>query len=173
MSRILEGIWKQRKNRPSFDLDGDYLRLWVTDEISNTKIELEERSKGFQWFLSFYIVFMVESELGHKNSILLLDEPGLHLHAGAQNDLINVLNELSHKNQLIYTTHSPFLIDTTKLDSIHLVTISEEEGTKISNQTWSTDRDALFPIQSALGYSLAQSMFIGNNILLVEGLTDF
>lgn len=145
----------------------------MTDEISKAKIELEERSKGFQWFLSFFIVFMVESELGHKNAILLLDEPGLNLHASAQTDLIQVLHELSKKNQLIYTSHSPFMIDTQDLSSIHIVTVDQDEGSKISNKIWPTDVDAIFPLQSALGYSASQSLFIGKNILIVEGMTDY
>ncbi|MFX0172499.1 MAG: AAA family ATPase [Candidatus Hodarchaeota archaeon] len=173
LSTLLREIWTQRENRPSFDVDGDFLRLWVTDEVTNAKIELEERSKGFQWFFSFFIVFMVESELGHKNAILLLDEPGLNLHASAQNDLIHVLQELSQKNQLIYTSHSPFMIDTDNLNSIRIVTIDENQGSLISNKIWPTDVDAIFPLQSALGYSASQSMFLGKNILIVEGMTDF
>lgn len=88
MTGDLVKIWEQRENRVDFDADGDYMRLWVTDNIDGSKIELEERSKGFQWFLSFYIVFNVESERGHKDAILLLDDPGLYLHAAAQYDLV-------------------------------------------------------------------------------------
>lgn len=173
LSTLLREIWTQRENRPSFDVDGDFMRLWVTDELTNAKIELEERSKGFKWFFSFFIVFMVESELGHKNAILLLDEPGLNLHASAQSDLIQVLRDLSQKNQLIYTTHSPFMIDTDDLNSIHIVTVDENQGSQISNRIWPSDIDAIFPLQSALGYSASQSMFLGKNILVVEGMTDF
>ncbi len=173
MSGDLVNIWGQRENRVDFDLDGDFLRLWVVDNIDGAKVELEQRSKGFQWFLSFYVVFMVESELGHKDAILLLDEPGLHLHASAQADMIRVLRKLSEKNPLIYATHSPFMIDTTDLPAIHIVTEDRDRGTQVSNDTWPTDREALFPLQAALGYTLSQSMFLGRNVLLVEGITDY
>lgn len=166
-------IWGQRQNRVDFDADGEYMRLWVTDNIDGSKIELEERSKGFQWFLSFYIVFNVESKRGHKDAILLLDDPGLYLHAAAQNDLIKVLRKLSKRNQLIYTTHSPFMIDMDALESVRTVTESRDQGTKVSTEAWSTDKDALFPLQAALGYSMSQSLFIGQNNLIVEGITDF
>ena len=173
MTGDLVKIWEQRENRVDFDADGDYLRLWVTDNIDGSRIELEERSKGFQWFLSFYIVFSVESERGHKDAILLLDDPGLYLHAAAQNDLIKVLRKLSGRNRLIYTTHSPFMIDMDALESVRTVTESKDEGTKISAEAWSTDKDALFPLQAALGYSMSQSLFVGQHNLIVEGITDF
>src|SRR5207249_3725915 len=78
-------------------IDGDYLRLWVADATDGSRVELEQSSKGFQWFLSFYIVFMTETLQG-KDTVLLLDEPGLHLHAAAQQDLLRVLAKLSEKN---------------------------------------------------------------------------
>lgn len=122
MTGDLVDIWEQRENLIDFYLDGDYMRLWVTDNIDGSRIELEQRGKGFQWFLSFYIVFNVESAEGHKEAILLLDDPGLYLHASAQANLITVLRRLSKKNQLIYTTHSPFMIDIEALDTIRTVT---------------------------------------------------
>ena len=71
--------WKQRRHQIRYHVDGDYFRIWVTDDLrQDVEIELEARSKGFQWFFSFYLVFLVESEDGHKDAILLLDEPGLH-----------------------------------------------------------------------------------------------
>jgi predicted ATP-dependent endonuclease of OLD family len=169
----LADLWQQRKNRIDFDIDGEYLRLWVTDDVDKSKIELEQRSKGFQWFLSFYVVFNVESELGHKNAVLLLDEPGLHLHAAAQEDILAVLQKLAERNQIIYTTHSPFMIDTEHLDTISTVIENKEDGTKVSDAVWGTDKDALFPLQAALGYSMSQSLFVGRYNLVVEGITDF
>ena len=172
MTGDLVKLWEQRENRIDFDADGEYMRLWVTDNVDGSKIELEERSKGFQWFLSFYIVFNVESDKGHKDAILLLDDPGLYLHAAAQSDLIKVLQKLSDRNQLIYTTHSPFMIDMENIESVRTVTESNE-GTKVSTEVWSSDKDALFPLQAALGYSMSQSLFVGQYNLIVEGITDF
>jgi len=172
MTGDLVDLWKQRENKVEFDIDGNYLRLRVTDDVDGSKIELEDRSKGFQWFFSFYVIFNVESEKGYKNAILLLDEPGLHLHASAQADLLKVFKELSKKNQLIFTTHSPFMIDLDNLNSVRTVSESKN-GSVISQEAWTTDKDALFPLQAALGYSMSQSLFIGKYNLVVEGITDF
>jgi len=79
----------QRRHDIRYHADGDYFRIWVADDRRpGVEIELEGRSKGFQWFFSFYLVFLVESEEGHKDAVLLLDEPGLHLHPTAQQELI-------------------------------------------------------------------------------------
>ncbi len=70
-------IPKQGDYTFDFEADGDHFRIWVSDKSRPAKVELEDRSTGLQWFLSFYLVFLVESEQEHRNAILLLDEPGL------------------------------------------------------------------------------------------------
>ena len=45
-------------------------------------------------------------------------------------------------------------------------------GTKVGDRVLSTDRDTLFPLQSALGYEITQTLFVGLNTLLVEGPSD-
>jgi len=173
----LDGIWSQNEHILEIELNGNHLRVWVINKQDNVRLQLEERSRGYQWYFSFYIVFNVESEGRHRDSILLLDEPALFLHATGQEDFLKkVLPQLSEKNQIIYTTHSPFLLDLTRPFSIHTVTL-DKDGPKreshISKEHWASDRDALFPLQSAVGYHLAQSMFIGTRNMIVEGLTDF
>src|SRR5205809_408044 len=147
VSGLLADIWQQRKARLDLAIDGDYLRLWVADATDGSRVELEQSSKGFQWFLSFYIVFMTETLQG-KDTVLLLDEPGLHLHAAAQQDLLRVLAKLSEKNQVIYSTHSPFMIN---LDAIDTISVLAEtpRGTKISEPAKTTAKTALFPLQTA------------------------
>ena len=177
LSQEFDSIWKQNEHSVSIVLNGDYLRLWVTNKRDNLRLQFEERSRGYQWYFSFYVIFNVESENKHKDSILLLDEPALFLHALGQSDFLKkVLPQLAEKNQIIYTTHSPFLLDLDRPDSIHTVTMNKEDDrheSHISDKHWATDKDALFPLQSALGYSLAQNMFIGRNNVIVEGITDF
>ena len=73
-------------------------------------------SSGLQWFLSFYLIFLVESEDAHKGAILLLDEPGLTLHALAQEDLSDFFENLSKTNQIVYSTHSAHMIHADHLD---------------------------------------------------------
>jgi hypothetical protein len=171
LSGILADLWQQRRNRLDLALDGEYLRLWVADNVDGSRIELEQRSKGFQWFLSFYLVFMTETPERQKNAVLLLDEPGLHLHASAQEDLMRAFAKLSEKNQIIYATHSPFMIDVEALDKTSLL-IEGHEGTEIIEPAKTTDKTALFPIQAALAYSLSQALSNERYTLLVESITD-
>ena len=112
ISKRFSEWWSQRRHKIRYHADGDYFRIWIADDRRpGVEIELEARSKGFQWFFSFYLIFLVESAEGHKDAILLLDEPGMHLHPTAQQELIAFFEVLSEKNQLLYSTHSPFLID--------------------------------------------------------------
>jgi len=170
VSGLLADIWQQRKARLDLAIDGDYLRLWVADAVDGSRVELEQSSKGFQWFLSFYIVFMTETLEG-RDTVLLLDEPGLHLHAAAQQDLLRVLARLSEKNLVIYSTHSPFMIDLDALDTIGVLA-ETPRGTKISEPTKTTDKTALFPLQAALGYALSRGLYTGEYSLIVENITD-
>jgi predicted ATP-dependent endonuclease of OLD family len=106
--------------------------------------------------------------------ILLLDEPGLGLHAAAQGDLLRFIDQrLAPDHQVIYTTHSPFLVNPTKIERARTVEDKDGEGTKISKEVLSVSRDTLFPLQASLGYHLAQTLFIGEDNLIVEGPSDF
>src|SRR5690606_5615934 len=129
------------------------------------------RSQGFQWFLSFYINFSADSkEL--ENTIILLDDPGIYLHASGQKDLLKTLEILSNLNQILITTHSPFMIDTDRLERIRLVSNLEKEGTKINEKFHESDYDAFAPIRAAIGMSLGDSLFFDRKTLMVEGISD-
>ena len=166
--------WHQRRHQIRYHADGDFFRIWISDDRRpGVEIELESRSKGFQWFFSFYLVFLVELEEGHKNAVLLLDEPGLHLHPTAQQELISFFEELSAKNQVIYTTHSPFLIDGDHLPRVRTVQETATGRSQVSEDVWPADRETSFPLQAALGYSMMQTLFTGKRNALVEGLSDY
>ena len=163
--------WSQKKYEVMFQADGQHFITFVKDE-GGALVPLEERSKGFQWFFSFDMTFMCETEGNFENAIILLDEPGLHLHASAQRDLLQRMYAYAEKNQLIYTTHLPFMVDSKRLDNIH---ICEElpEGTKVHQNWQAANKDARFTLQAALGLSWSQSLFVGQHNLVVEGVTDF
>ena len=166
--------WSQRRHKIRYQADGDYFRIWIADDRRpDVEIELEARSKGFQWFFSFYLVFLVESEGGHKDAILLLDEPGLHLHPTAQQELIAFFEKLTEKNQLAYTTHSPFLIDGEHLHRIRPVKEDDTGHSRITAETWPVDRETIFPLQAAAGYAMIGGLFQHRKNVLVEGITDF
>ncbi|MTD57821.1 ATP-dependent nuclease [Amycolatopsis pithecellobii] len=141
-------------------------------------IRLDERSTGFIWFFSFLVWFSEVQKTHGDNLIVLLDEPGLTLHAKAQADLLRYMKaELLPRHQVLYTTHSPFMIDPTDLLScrtVEDVTAEDDEvlGTKVGDRVLSADNDTLFPLQAALGYDVTQTLFVGKNCLLVEGPSD-
>ncbi|MBL3545961.1 AAA family ATPase [Chryseobacterium sp. KMC2] len=174
----IRNIWNPNPKRPEAEklqitADGQYLKVVVEDELG-VKIELDQRSEGFQWLVSFYVVFFAEAMDKHKNAILLLDEPGMSLHALKQREFRLTLSRLAEKNQTIYSTHSPFLVGPDELDLVRVVELkSREEGTKVHTTISSSDPAGLLPLQEALGYDLAQSLFSQQKNLVLEGLTDY
>lgn len=170
----IKRLWKDRALKIRFNLDAQHLDTILSDPTGTYDVEvnLNERSRGFQWFFAFYITFSADTDGGHaENAVLLLDEPGLYLHAKSQSDLLRHL-ETDFPNQILYSTHSPFMVPTHALDSVRTVSISEGKGTTVTNDP-SGDAKTLFPLQAALGYNIAQSLFVGPNNLVVEGVTDF
>ncbi|MDE0260178.1 MAG: AAA family ATPase [Gammaproteobacteria bacterium] len=172
-TRFSEWYKEQREHRIRYQADGSYFRIWTSDSKAGAPIELEQRSKGFQWFFSFYLVFLVESDHGHKDAVLLLDEPGLHLHPTAQQELLLFFDKLVETNQILYTTHSPFMIDGDNLHRVRAVVDDEHGQSQVSADTWPTDRETVFPLQAAAGYAIMKGLFRHQKNVLVEGLTDF
>lgn len=169
--------WKQGDYRFRFEADGNHFRIWVADDRRPAEVELEGRSTGLQWFLSFYLVFLVESggDGEHENAILLLDEPGLSLHPLAQYDLSKFFDNLSATNQLIYTTHSPFLVHADRLDRARKVYVDEKGTTKATSDLRKgaeLQPGAAYAVHSALGLSVADSLMLGCQPVIVEGSSD-
>lgn len=175
MTRSFKEWWKQGNYIFKFSADGDYFRIWVSDGIRPENIELENRSSGLQWFFSFYLVFVTEDAGEHNNSIILLDEPGHTLHPMAQKDLASFFNSLSEKNQLIYTTHSPFLVDPMNITRTKVVYADENGITNISDNLKIKKKVAqksIYPINSAIGITISDTMLIGTKPIIVEGVSD-
>lgn len=178
LTNEIKRIWNPDPKRPEADklvisADGQYLKVVVEDNIG-VKIELDQRSEGFQWLVSFYVVFFAEAMDKHKNAILLLDEPGMSLHGLKQREFRETISRLAENNQTIYTTHSPFLVGSNELDLVRVVELKDrEEGTKVHTTISSSDPAGLLPLQEALGYDLAQSLFTQQRNLVLEGITDY
>lgn len=167
--------WPEKRHQMHFGADGEYLVLLVSDEHNPFQIPFGERSHGFQWFFSFYLIFLVESEAAHQGAVLLLDEPGLHLHPTLQANLVSFFDQIADTNQVIYSTHLPFLVDGDRLDRVRAVYRSaSDKSTVVSKELVTvTDADTLFPLQAAIGYSIAQTLFVSNKVVIVEGISDY
>ncbi|GAA0314591.1 AAA family ATPase [Kineococcus aurantiacus] len=172
LTRRIRRVWGDENVTLRFVPDGQYLKVVVVDDLG-VEVELDQRSEGFRWLVSFYIVFTAQAQGDLKNSILLLDEPGLSLHALKQQEFRKTLTLLGEDNQILYTTHSPFMVGS---DELHLVRIAEmkdrETGTKVHTTLMVDDPASVYPLQAALGYELAQSLFAQKRNLVCEGLTD-
>jgi len=167
-------LWKDRELKIRFNLDGNHFDTLISDPTATYDVEvnLNDRSRGFQWFFAFYATFAADTDGGKiSDAILLLDEPGLYLHAKSQGDLLKHFDE-DFTNQILYSTHSPFMVPTHRLDSVRTVNIGDKVGTTVTNSP-TGDARTIFPIQAALGYDLAQALFVGPNNLVVEGVTDY
>lgn len=179
--KVQLSIDQGRPGDPAPYNSGDVIHARIFNALHEMSVPFDERSAGFTWFFSFLVKFS-QVKKHHGNLIILLDEPGLNLHAKAQSDLLRYIREkLEPHHQVILTTHSPFMVPANDLSSVRtvedvVIRKSEDEldilGTKIGDQVLSTDKDTLFPLQNALGYELTQSLFIGPNTLLVEGPSD-
>lgn len=164
---------------------------WIArTRIENTRhgstVSFDDRSAGFVWFFSFLVWFSQAKKNYGERLVVLLDEPGLSLHAKAQADLLRYMEEkLAPNYQVIYSTHSPFLIDGSHLlraRTVEDVLIEpkegeapvpeDQQGTKVGTAVLSTDRDTVFPLQAALGYEITQTLFVGKHTVLVEGPSE-
>ncbi len=195
-SQILK-YWSQNKHlRMNFDvrpgLPGDPegmtqgTNIWgeVFDSTHLVSTALGTRSAGFVWFFSFLAWYSAEKKKDQP-LVLLLDEPGLSLHGKAQEDLLRYFEAevvTNPKHQLFYTTHSPFMVDSRHFERVRIVQDRgidsddqlprEEDGTKVFTDVLEAGPDSLFPLQGALGYEIYQTLFIGPNSLVVEGVSD-
>ncbi|WP_271785376.1 AAA family ATPase [Aquimarina algiphila] len=168
--------WLQGDYIFQFKADGNHFRINVSDSLRPEPIELEGRSRGLQWFFSFFLVFLVETKENHSNTILLLDEPGLSLHPLAQYDLAKFFRKLSEDNQLIYTSHSPFLVDIDNLANVKAVYVNKDSGrTNITSNLRYDEKDSeksIYPVHAALGLTVSDTLLLGCKPILVEGPSD-
>ena len=186
ISEELFKYWSTNQNlRIQFDIDkvegtDSSRNRRIVDHILDIRVEnlrsmvslpLANRSKGFNWFFSFLVWFEKIQENKETQYILLLDEPGLNLHAMAQHDLLRFIEDLSKEYQIIYTTHSPFMIESDKLQRVRTV-LEKQDGTHISDCLQEKDPNTIFPLQAALGYTIAQNLVVSEKNLLVEGIAD-
>ena len=150
-----------------------YLDIRLRDKRSGYSNNFTQRSSGFQWFFSFLAAF---SQFEEENSpIVLLYEPALNLHGRAQGDFLRFINErLAPSTPVIYTTHSPFMVEPDRLERVRIVEDhGPPNGATATVDMLTADRDSLFPLQAALGYDIAQNLFVGPHNLLVESTSDY
>lgn len=158
-------VWSQEPTvEVKLSVNGKVLYIDISD--STTVLDTpESRSLGFRWYLSFYINFLAQTNEANVNEyIFLIDEPGIHLHPAGQKDLVKVLENLAQKNQVIYTTHSPFMINREFPERVRLVTKSKE-GTLIDSEAY---RQNWKPLRKSIGLVIGDLFFFSENSLILE-----
>ncbi|MFA5831283.1 MAG: AAA family ATPase [Candidatus Paceibacterota bacterium] len=191
LSVTFQNDWKQKiygnnQVKIKFNVENDNVGnlavptvFFYIETKDNVPLELRKRSKGMRWFLSAWLELKAKED--HRKLVILYDEPGLYLHIKAHKDMLDVFKFLTNikGHQIIYSTHSPSLIDTNSLHNIGLVLNTEQQGTVVEGLTTSkinTDykQDALQPIAEAMGLEPLKdfSILLQKNVL-IEGLSDF
>lgn len=166
-------FWSQDLTQLLIEWDNEKLMFWIEED--GHYYEPEIRSQGRRWHLAFYIKVSARAKENVRN-VILIDEPGLYLHANAQRDILRNLESAGEEVQVIFSTHSPYLIEPDKLDRIRLVQKLDDEGTKIENKIHSvSDKETLTPILTAIGLELTNGIANINqkNNIVVEGASDY
>jgi len=164
-TKRIQAVWSQE---PTLEIklrvNGKILYIDFSDETTVYDTP-KTRSNGFLWYLSFYINFLAATNEANTNEyIFLFDEPGVHLHPSGQKDLTQLLEGLSKKNQIIYTTHSPFMINRNFPQRVKVIT-KDENGTKVFNEAY---KDNWKPLRQSIGLTIGDLFFFSNKGIIFE-----
>lgn len=168
---IFKKYWTQDNINLVVEKDGSNIHFWI--EENGMIFKPSQRSQGQQWFLSFYIKVVARMQENTPN-VILIDEPGLFLHAKAQKNMLKTLEEQFKSNLIVFSTHSPYLIEENKLNHIRLVE-KENNETVIHSKTWGKikDTETLTPILTAIGLGIGDGISDrGRNNIICEGVED-
>lgn len=175
MSGGINEFWTQEEYNIHFRIEKEKLSVSISDNTYSRRINPSERSDGFQWYLSFYSALLSEVS-STAPTIVLLDNPGLELHADGQRDIKRFLEQkLPGTTQVIYVTHSPAMIDTFNLEQVRKVELLHDmRGTKVLRLGLGEGdgHDLLEPVRSAIGASLMTTLMSNDFNVLVEGAGD-
>ncbi|MCP4312545.1 MAG: AAA family ATPase [Bacteroidetes bacterium] len=156
-----------------------FIEFWIKDE--RERLYPKQRSRGVRWFLSFFLELKATAMNEYmKNKVLLIDEPGVSLHARAQEDVLKVFDDIRQQMQIVYTTHSPHLIDVNKLYRILAVQRAIEDDMRSETLVFSASTlkaataDTLSPIYSTMGARLSQQEIVKSfNNVIVKDLATY
>lgn len=169
--------WKQDSSVEFFFKIDRLNNFTVHIKDRNSKREYpESRSEGFQWYLSFIIKFLSESRKAENTpNIFMFDELGLHLHPTGQRDLITTINDVMRSNQILFSTHFPYLIDQNYPERVFVVTKEiydpklKKGGTEINSKPY---EKIWSHVRSAIGLMLGDNLCTSSNMLVVEGPSE-
>ena len=161
-------IWNEYDNvKFELGLNGDYIEPSIKDVFNN--FGLSQRSDGFQRFITFLL--MISIKVRHnslRNSLLIVDEPEISLHPYGAKFLRDELTKIAENNYVLYSTHSPFMIDEKAIEKHYRICKEDEKTIAIkTNESNYMDEEVLY---NAIGYSIFSS--IKENNIIFEGWRD-
>lgn len=172
LTKAINAVWGEEREVDILP-DGQYLKVVVRNE-DGARVELDQGSEGFRWLVSFHVVFEAQARSNEANAVLLLDEPGVSLHALKQEAFRETITKLAARNQTLFTTHSPFMVGSDEMHRVRIVELpSRTAGTVVHHDFAVGDARSLFLLQSHFGYVLGQALFEQPRNLVVEGITDY
>ncbi len=173
LDRELRRLWAQ-----GVDLDlhfqlrhkGNSIELLANDPAVKTRhARMSKRSAGVTQFFRLSMVLHARRKKNPANSyIYLFDEPGVFLHPKGQRDLLAVFEQLAEDTQIVYATHSLFMLNQNYPERHRLITKDKDTSLVDSKPYRANWRFAV----DALGAGLNSSVLFSPNILLVEGDSD-
>ncbi|TAJ98103.1 MAG: hypothetical protein EPO10_16935 [Reyranella sp.] len=172
LSKQFRDLWRQKKVEFDIDVDGPTLNIFARDDAVDMPVRLMRRSSGFRWHVSFAWKFTHASRGHYKNCILLLEEPGIHLHYSGQRDLLEVFDRLSADNVILFTTHLASMVDLGNPERVRIVE-SKDNHSVVKKGVVSSQRAPAAVIEIALGLTGELSGLLGSRqTLIVEGGDD-
>ncbi len=157
-----------------------YLEFWIKDDLE--RLYPKQRSRGVRWFLSFYLELKANAiENKERSRVFLIDEPGLSLHARAQEDVLKLFEDIKEDIQIVYSTHSPHLINLNKLYRLLAVQRAIEDDMRSETVIFSpkslndASTDTLSPIYTLMGTKMSDHQFVKkkNNIIVEDTPTYY
>lgn len=172
LTKQFQDLWQQKDVKFDIDVDGTTLNIFAEDQSVGMPVRLSRRSTGFRWYVSFAWKFTHASSGHYKNCILLLEEPGIHLHYSAQRDLLNVFERLKESNTILYTTHLASMVDLGHPERVRIVEASGSHAV-VKMGVVSSQKAPMAVIEMSLGLTGNMAGLLSNRrTLIVEGGDD-
>lgn len=165
-------LWRQKEVEFDIEIDGPTLNIFAEDKAVGMPVRLHRRSTGFRWYVSFAWKFTHATGGEFKDCVLLLEEPGVHLHFTGQRDLLTVFDRLSEHNGILYTTHLASMVDLSHPERVRIIE-SRNNHVAVTQGIVSSQREPMAVIEQCLGLTGDQSGILSNRqVMIVEGGDD-
>lgn len=176
ITEVLREVWKQEEDvKIKLDwssAEGNKKLLVMVDSTGHCGFP-ESRSYGFRWFLEFYLLHAVAMK---SNTILLFEEPGIHLHPDAQQYLKRFIrDQVAKESQVVYTTHMPDMYDMTYPEGCRAVEKDLKQGgvTIVQTQYSPHSQHATWEVAMRAAGVSSPALRVYDRSIIVEGPGDW